>query len=61
MPPLPLNEPYRARGAVEPRAEAANEDVENEPAPAAPRIEAPPGSATWGSSAPEPLPELSPK
>lgn len=62
LPPHPMNEPYRVGSAVEPRVEERQVPVEPLPAPATrqERREGP-GDATWGSSAPEPLPELAPK
>jgi hypothetical protein len=66
LPPMPLNEPYRTKGAVEPR-EPLKPGVEADAEPEPEVTRNPPrgakskGPATWGSNAPEPLPELSPK
>lgn len=60
LPPLPLNEPYRVRGVVEPRVATTDAD-DSEEEKDAPSPAKPSGPTTWGSSAPEPLPELSPK
>ena len=61
LPPHPLNEPYRVGSAVQPKPETEQTPVEPLPGPAATGAKGGPASGTWGSSAPEPLPELSPK
>jgi hypothetical protein len=61
LPPLALNEPYRAKSAVLPRAEPTAENGANEESSDGSRAPAPPARTTWGSNAPPPLPELSPK
>lgn len=62
LPPHPMNEPYRVESAVERKPEAAPVPVEPLPGPeSAPRGPGGPAKGTWGSTAPEPLPELSPK
>lgn len=62
LPPHPMNEPYRVGSAVEPKPAEPEVPVESLPSPeSSPKRPSGPAKGTWGSTAPEPLPELSPK
>lgn len=62
LPPHALHKPYRTLAVVEPRPEVEEEA----PAPPPRPVAAPPRAAakaedTWGSTAPDPLPEQKPR
>jgi hypothetical protein len=67
LPPHPMNAPYRVKSAVEPAPAVAPPAAEPMPVPGAlggpraPGGHVAPARDTWGSSAPEPLPEQSPR
>jgi hypothetical protein len=62
LPPHPLNEPYRVRGAIiASESEAAKAEAPEEERPLAPNAGPANGRSTWGTSMPEALPELAPR
>lgn len=64
LPPHPLNEPYRVREAIHARSSEADAPAAlpaERPDPIGPSSTSSSAPSTWGSSVPEPLPELAPR